>query len=485
VNWRLVARLMGIMLMVFAPSFLLPAILAALKGERESLAALGASAAITVAFGLGLRLLGARSRATIFRREALLVVALAWLVVPLFGALPFLLSGLLPSVTHAVFESISGFTTTGASVFGPEEFANAGHALHLWRLQTHWIGGLGITLLFVAILPSLGVGGKTLLRSEVSGPITSAEEPRVRVLLRSLLGVYVGLTMAQFVLLWALTPMTGWESLGHAMATAGTGGLSSNPSSIAGFESPAAAAIIFVFMLLFGTNLHLFVLLARGRWRQAWSDAEMRTYYAIVAVGILIVASQIVARHGGNVLHALGHAGFTVASVITTTGFMTDDWDAYPPLARTFLFILTFLGGCSGSTGGGLKVWRVLVLVRAAYAHALQAYRPNRVAYVRISGEILEPEVVRTVGVYFFSYIGLFVILGVLVSPFSPDLETALSASIACVANVGPGLAAVGPTMNYAHFHDSAIWMLSAGMLLGRIEIFPLLTVLSPVFWKR
>ena len=462
---------------------LLPVVWAIAYGEHRSLVSLSLTIVITVLFGGALRWLGRGGKNQIFRREAIAVVALSWVILPMFGALPYLLDGVFASPIDAYFESVSGFSTTGATVL-TEIRSSMTHATHFWRLESHWLGGMGIMVLFVAVLPSMGIGGKMLFKSEVPGPITEALTPRIKETSGALWRIYIGLTAAATVALM-ICGMGLWDAAGHAMSTLGTGGFSTHDRSIAGFESSAIEWTISLFMFLAGVNFSLYVLAAQGKRRAAMHDLELRTYAAVVAISGLVVSLAILERHHGSVSDAFRHGVFQVLAVVTTTGFGTDDFDAYPPLARNLLFFLMFIGGSAGSTAGGIKVFRVIVLAKAAYAQLFRTFRPQSVVRVKVQGAAIGDDVVRSVTSFFFAYMLLLAATSIVMSTMMPDLESALSSTLACLGNIGPGLSAVGPTHNYGFVPAAGKLILTACMILGRLELYTLLVLLAPAFWRR
>jgi trk system potassium uptake protein len=483
VNWRGIAKIVGQVVLGFGVTFALPMIWAIGYGEWSSLRAFLATTALTTSVGGGLYAWGRRA-GQVHRRDALVLVALSWLLIPMFGALPFLFDGVFTSPVDAWFESVSGFTTTGATVLTEIEDAMS-RSVHFWRMQTHWLGGMGIMVLFVAVLPSIGVGGKMLFKNEVPGPITEGLRPRIRETSLALWKIYIVLTLVQTLLLMAFGGMDLWNASSHAMSTLGTGGFSTNNASIAGFDSVAVDVICTVFMLIAGVNFSLYFMVVQGKGSSVVRDRELLAYAAIIVVATAAVTLSILGRHGGDLLQALRYGAFQVAAVATTTGFGTDDFDQYPPLARTLLFFLMFVGGCAGSTAGGLKVFRCVVMSKAAWMQIARTFRPQEVGPLKLRGVPIEDDVVRGIFAFAAAFFGLFVVGSLVMSLMSPDLETALSATIACLASIGPGLAAVGPTQNYGFFAAPAKVVLTLLMLFGRLEVYTLLVIFAPRFWRR
>lgn len=471
------------LLLVLSVCMALCALVGPLRGSLAGSVHMGLAAAICAGAG-GLALfMGRKAPARIGRREALVVVAASWLSTGIFGGLPFVIgAGFTP--WDAFFEAVSGFTTTGATIL-PEIEARLSPPLHLWRLATHWLGGLGIVVLFVALFPALGVGGKHLFRTEAPGPATDGLAPRIRETASVLWKVYATLTLVCVALLM-LAGMDWFEATAHAMATLGTGGFSTRNASIAAFDSVPIDLIITAFMLVAGTNFVLFYESLRGGPRAFWQNIEFRVYLGIFAAVTMLITVDIHGAVHDTLAQSLRYASFQVAAIMTTTGFGTDDFEAWPTFSQTLLVILYFFGGSAGSTAGGLKIIRVVIIFKAIRNEIRRGYRPTLVAPTRI-GRLVVPHTVVTETLAFASVFMLTVgIGGVLVALMDPvDLTTAMMASLACVANVGPGLAMVGPTDNFGFFSAGSKMVLSFCMLLGRLEFFALLALFVPSFWRR
>ncbi len=441
------------------------------------------SAAITAGTAAVLLLLARRyHRAELGRRQALLVVGLAWVAMGLFGGLPFLLGASFP-VHDAIFEATSGFTTTGATIL-PEIEERLSPPLHLWRLLTHWLGGLGLVVLFVAIFPALGVGGRHLYHSEAPGPRSQGLVPRIRDTSKALWRIYLAITAAEVALL-LLVGLDPFNAIAHSFSTMGTGGFSTMNASIAGFDSVAVELVILVFMLIAGVNFGLFYEATHRGWRGLFKNAELRVYLGLFALVVLIVTVNIWPLKQ-DLLEALRHASFQVAAIISTTGFGTDDFESWPTLSRCLLIGCYFVGGSAGSTAGGMKVIRLIIIVRVLMVEIRRTHRPKLVAPVMVGGRAFPSGAVMEVFAFVTVYLLTFLVGALLLAVLDPvDLTTALMASLACVANVGPGLGLVGPVDNYAFFSPAAKLVLSMLMLLGRLEFFTLLALLNPRFWKR
>jgi len=459
------------------------AVMGPLRGSLGGSVAMVVAASICAGFGGVALLVGRRAQREIGRREALFIVAVAWLSCGVFGGLPFVIGAHL-SPADAFFEAVSGFTTTGATIL-PEIEHRLSPSLHLWRMLTHWLGGLGIVVLFVALFPALGVGGKHLFRTESPGPQSEGLAPRIRETASVLWKVYAAITALEVALLM-LAGMDWFEALVHAFATMGTGGFSTRNASIAAFDSLPVEIIITIFMVVAGGNFGLFYEALRSGPRALLENTEFRVYIGIFAAVSLLITIDIHGSVHETIGQSLRYASFQVASIMTTTGFGTDDFEAWPTFSQTLLVVLYFIGGCAGSTAGGIKVVRVVIIFKAIMGEIRRGFRPTLVAPVRV-GHLAVPGNVVTESLAFgMVYLLTVGMGGVLVALFdSVDLTTALMASLACVANVGPGLGMVGPTDNYAFFSAASKTVLSLCMLLGRLEFFALLALFVPTFWRR
>jgi trk system potassium uptake protein TrkH len=483
-NLRTVARLLGVLLAGTTVSVLLPAGVAIALEEWQSLLSFGITALLFGGIGMGLRAFGGQLRGSVLRREALLVVTLAWFAVPMIGAVPYLLDGVLHHPIDAFFESASGFTTTGATVLASIDGAMS-RSMHFWRMQSQWLGGMGIMVLTVAVLPSLGISGKMLFRNESSGAITEGVRPRIRETSVALWKVYIVLTLVLCGLLSMVSGVPLDVALGHAMSTMGSGGFSSFGASVAGFGSPAVEWILTFFMVVAGVNFSLYYLFLLGHRRVFLEDREFRAYAAVVAVATLGVAAVLLLHAGGSVETALRRSAFQVVSVVTTTGFASEDFNQWPAAARTALFLLMFLGGCAGSTAGGLKIYRWLVMVRATVGQLTRTVQPATVVLLRLGRSTVPEGAILSIQAVFFAFMLLAGFSTLLLNLVVPDLETALTASVTCLGNVGPGLGGVGPMENFGWLPAWARLWLAVLMILGRLELFTVLVLFAPAMWRR
>lgn len=414
-------------------------------------------------------------------REGVVIVTMGWVACGVFGALPFALGGF-PSFTDAVFESVSGFTTTGASILPDIESVPAG--LLFWRSLTHWLGGMGIIVLAIAILPFLGVGGMQLYKAEVPGPVADKLQPRIKDTAMSLWKVYVLFTAAQTVLL-TLGGMTVFESLCHAFGTMGTGGFSTRNASVAAYDSVYIDYVISFFMLVAGMNFALHFQLVRGRPLALWRDTECRFFLGVVLGVTACVAVAIRGVAVASWPEAIRFSVFQVASIITTTGFATANYELWAPLAQGLLLLCMFVGGCTGSTSGGIKCMRIMILFKHAYRELFRLVHPRGVVAVKFGSKQVKEEIMSSIWGFFVLFMVVFVAAGLLLTAMGLDVLTAFSAVIACLGNVGPGLGEVGPAENYGGLPWLAKWVLTLCMVLGRLEIYTVLVLFLPEFWRK
>ncbi len=478
---QVIARLLGVLLVVLGGTmaFCLPSAL--YYGEGLAVNALLLSMVITAAVGAGLYMWGRNTRLTVYRREALAVVGLGWLLIGLFGALPYYFAHTFPTFIDAYFETVSGFTTTGATVLTDVEAVPK--AILLWRMTTHWLGGMGIIVLFVAIFPQLGVGAKQMFRSEVPGPITEGLRPKIKETALALWKIYSLLTLAAAVLLM-FCGMEPFEAICHAFSTLATGGYSTKNASIGHYDSVAIDVVITVFMFLAGVNFSLYYLMMRGRVQALWRNGEFRIYMATTIVVSLLIALDIREIHG-EFLQALRYASFQTLAILTGTGFGTDNFDAYPPFSKLLLVCLMFVGGCAGSTAGGMKISRLMVVFKVAYQEIYKVFRPQVRMSVRIGRSVVAEDTVRSILVFFSTFVVIFALGSIFMAALGLDIVTATTSVAACLANIGPGLARVGALENYAHIPAIGKVFLSFCMMLGRLELATLLVLLVPDFWRR
>jgi trk system potassium uptake protein TrkH len=479
-NARLVFNLLGKALSIEG-ILMLPSVLVALVYGGGDWDGLLITAAVTGLMGLLLSFMVKPRNENLRAREGLAVVALIWLTMSLFGALPFYIERAIPRYADCFFECVSGFTTTGSTILTDVEALPKG--LLFWRSFTHWVGGMGVLVLSLALLPHVGAGAHHLLKAESTGPSPGKLMPRIGKSSRTLYQLYLGMSLLLFLILMACG-MDWYDALIHMFGTAGTGGFSNYSLSVGHFKSPVIDFVIGTFMLLFGINFSLYFLLFRGKFRQALRSEELWVYLGIVGISVLLISLAILPGLG-NWWEALRQGYFQVTSIISTTGYATTDFDLWPQFARGLLALLMLLGSCAGSTAGGLKIVRVTVLGKSMAREIKRSIRPRSVATVKMDGHALEEETVGQIQMFFFVYLLVMILAALVVSLDGFSLETNLTAALTAVSNVGPGLGSVGPAGNFSGFSDLSTVVLSLCMLIGRLEIYPILILLAPSSWRK
>jgi len=479
-NYRMIGYMVGRMMLIGAALMVLPLIVGLIEGDGTLAAFLIPATAMGAAGGA----MSARrpKRDTLYAKEGMLVVAVVWLVMSAFGALPFVISGQITSYVDALFETVSGFTTTGATVLLDIEALS--RSMAFWRSFTHWIGGMGVLVFALAVLPKHENHSIHLLRAEAPGPMVGKLVARMHVTARILYGIYVLMTLILVVLLMA-GGMSFYDSLLHAFSTAGTGGFSNYTASVAQFDSVYIETVISVFMLLFGVNFNLFYLILLGKVREVFQSEELRWFVAIVAVASVIIALDIVHMYG-SFAESIRHAFFSVSSIITTTGFVTQDFGRWPEFSQYLLLLLMLCGACAGSTGGGLKVSRVIMVFKIVANEFRRVLHPRSVTSVKLEGKAVDKNVVSGLHSYLVLYITMMVASMLVLALFEEDFTTVVTGVITCFNNVGPGLGEIiGPSGSFAALSDPAKLVLCFDMLAGRLEIYPMLTFLLPGLWRK
>ena len=482
VRFGLVLNRTALILLAIAP-FMLTAIPFSLYYRANDIPTILASFGITVVAALAMYGLTPKG-GEVTHREGICIVTLGWILTAGFGALPFYIYGTFPTYTDAYFEAMSGFTTTGASVLAEIEAQPAG--ILFWRSLTHWLGGMGIVVLSLAVLPALGAGGMQLYRAEVPGPSADKLVPRLQETAKRLYVVYTIISAAE-VLLLLLGGMNLFDSLTHMFGTMGTGGFSPKNASVGHYQSAYVDLVIAAFMLIAGANFLLhYNAMAKRDYRGYVKDEEFRFYTGVVGFCTLTVALNLVLQNVYAAFpQALRHAFFSVVSIITTTGFATEDFEKWPAYGHYVLLLLMFVGGCAGSTGGAIKCVRVWLLLKIAYGQLFRIVHPKAVRTLRYNGRIVAPEVAQGVQSMFALYMLTFVAASVALAWLGHDVLTAISAVAATLGNVGPGLGNVGPTENYFHFSLTAKWICSFCMLVGRLEVYSVVVLFVPEFWRK
>ena len=477
-NTSIIRYTLGQVMKIEAILMLLPCIVAVIYGEKEGLAYLIALSICGI-FGI-ISTLRKPASNVFYLKEGCIATALSWIVLSIFGALPFILSGEIPSFVDALFETVSGFTTTGASILNDVE--TLAYCNLFWRSFTHWIGGMGVLVFLLAIIPLSGGSNINLMRAESPGPSVGKLVPKIRYTARLLYIIYFVLTFIEVILL-LFGRMPVFDSITTAFGTAGTGGFGIKSDSMMSY-SPYIQWIVTIFMILFGVNFNAYYLLLLRQFKKAFKIEEVKFYFIIILTSIGIIFINIYNTAMG-VFSALRHASFQVASIITTTGFATVDFNKWPQTSKLILVLLMFIGACAGSTGGGIKVSRITILVKTVIKELNSYIHPKSIKKIQIDGKPVEHEIVRAINVYFVTFIILFSISVFAVSLDGMDLITNFTAVTATINNIGPGLELVGPTGNFSIFSPFSKCVLIFDMLAGRLELFPLLILFHPTIWKE
>lgn len=483
VNLRTITWVLGSFLAYLSSSMMVPYLYALLTDHVDQSSMLRSSLITAAAAALFLLLGRKRERRDLYHREGILLVSLIWVVICGFGSLPYYFSDSYASVSDAVFEATSGFTTTGATVISDVD--GLSRPIHLWRCFSHWLGGMGIVLLGLAILPLLGQSGNALYRAEFSGASSERMQPRLVETARALWRLYVFFTVAEVVLL-LFAGMNLFEAVCHAFSTLGTGGFSTRTESIAGFNSPLIEYIIILFMFLAGISfIQHYRFWVEGKAASVLHDYEFRAYLLIILISACIIASTLLAGSDAAYEPVIRAALFQVVSILSTTGFVTADYSLWPPVLQLILLVLMFVGGCTGSTAGGLKVARIVLLLRTVFRDFRRMAEPQGVFRIRAGEEVISELAIT--GLLNLIFLALFILLiaSFLLTATGLDLVTAVSSVIACQFNIGPGLGMVGPVENYAELSAFAKWVLSFCMIAGRLEFYTLLILFTAVFWNR
>ena len=477
-NYKMIRFVISWVLKVEGMLMLLPALVGAMYQEKTGFAYL-IWGLLCIAAGLIL-CFRKPSNMEIYSRDGFVCVSLSWVVLGVFGAVPFVITGEIPFYINALFEIVSGFTTTGASILSDVEALS--HASLFWRSFSHWIGGMGVLVFLLSVLPMVGGSHMNLMKAESPGPIVSRLVPKVQMTAKLLYQIYLGMTILEAVIL-ILGKMPIFDAITITVGTAGTGGFAIRNDSLASYTA-FQKNVVTVFMILFGVNFNFYFFLLMRKMGQAFKMQEVRAYFLIIASAIGIITVNTVSLCG-NALQAFQDAAFQVGSIITTTGYATVDFDKWPQLSRTIMVLLMFIGACAGSTGGGIKVSRVLILLKSVKKELKQYLHPSAVEKIKMDGKIVEHEVVRSTNVFMVAYVLIFTVSVLLISLDEYDLVTNFTAVTATFNNIGPGLALVGPTGNFGFFSNFSKVVLIFDMLAGRLEIFPVLLLFSRETWKR
>lgn len=460
---------------------LLPALVALIYGENTVAGKILIIAVLCICLG-SIFSRKRPKRSDIFVKDGLMIVGLAWVMFSLLGALPFYFTGAIPRFVDAFFETVSGFTTTGSTIL--TDIESLPYGIHFWRAFTHWVGGMGVLVFVMAVIPLAGSKSLNIMKAEVPGPTMDKIVPKTRQTAKILYLIYVALTVAEVVLL-VLGGMPLFDAFIHTFSTAGTGGFSNKADSVSFYDSAYIDGVITVFMALFGVNFNLFYLLLLGKFARVFKSEELRTYIGIIAVATLLITINIYPMYG-SFLTSFRYSSFQVTTIITTTGMMTTDFNLWPSFSKGILLMLMFVGACAGSTGGGLKVSRVLLLGKYIKSEIRKIVHPRSIVSVKVDGKVMDDTVIRSVTAYIMIYMSILVVSYLMISLNELDLETTLTSVITCINNVGPGFGEIiGPTQNFSTLSDFSKLVLTLDMLIGRLEIYPILFIFSPRMFKR
>lgn len=478
-NIKLIAKVIGQLLLIEAAALTLPLLVSLYYGEASALAFVETIFICLLVGGLLSYIKPKNQRIKI--KEGLVIVTFGWVFFSIFGALPFLFSGAIPSVADAIFETVSGFSTTGASILTEIEGLPLG--ILFWRSFTHWLGGMGILVFTLALLPKMGAGSFQIIKAESPGPVSEKVAPRVKNTAMILYLIYIGMTIIEIILLM-LGGLDFYEASVHSFGTVGTGGFSTKNTSI-GYYSPYVQWVITIFMFASGTNFALYYLMLKGKVKKALADEEFRFYVGIFLLAITILVIDL---SNSGIYETLGetirHSAFQAAAIITTTGYSTTDFDLWPSVSKAIILLLFFVGGCAGSTGGGIKNVRILIIFKSIKASFLKIVHPHAVTQVKLNGKTVHKDTILTV----FSFVmvwAMIVLFGtVIVSLDGYPLIDSFSAVAVTLGNIGPGFGVVGPTSNFAGFSDGMKYFFSFLMLVGRLELYTVLILLTPGFWS-
>ncbi len=481
-KYKAIAKTLSALILILSLNLVVPFFLAIVFHEtKEAKSFLCVISLMVVISLIVLFLLRKFSVKSLSPRDGFFFVTASWVLASLFGALPFYFSGAIPLFCDAFFETMSGFTTTGASILTDIEALPK--SMLFWRSQTHWLGGMGIVVLTVAIMPLLGIGGLQLIKAEAPGPTVDRLTPRITGTAKILWGIYLGYTVIQTTLLYA-GGMTLFDAITHSFGTLATGGFSTKNASIAHYKSPYIENVTTVFMVLAGINFTVHYRLLTGRFKSLFKDGEL-IVYLLIFFGTTAAISLSLYSNAFSPAYAVRLASFQAASILTTTGFASADYLRWPMLAQALLFFLMFIGGCSGSTGGGVKVIRIVTLLKKAINEMKYLVHPRGTFTLKVSGTSIKKDISYAISGFFFLYITMLVLTTLVVTSANVDLLSAFTTALATLGNIGPGFGRVGPVENYSFYPPHVKWFLSFAMMTGRLELYTVLVLFTPVFWKR
>ncbi len=481
VNIKVIFRVLGSLLIIEA-IFLTISLVVSLIYKENDYTAFIKTIIIALSLGILARLTTRKTNTRIGKREGYIIVSMVWIVFSFVGSLPFIFSGEIPDLTNAFFETMSGFTTTGSSILNDIE--SLPHGILFWRSIIQWMGGMGIIVLSLAVLPILGIGGMQLFTAEVPGPVPDKIHPRVKETAKRLWLIYLILTTVETILL-SLGDMNFFDALNHSFTTMATGGYSTKQASIAYYDSPYIHYIITLFMFIAGINFTLVYFGLKLKFKKIYKNEEFKYYFSFILFFIIVTA--IVLYYTGNfgAEKSFRDAAFQVVSLITTTGFATADYLKWIPFLGIFLFAAMFIGGSAGSTGGGMKVMRIVLLIKNSWAEFKRLVHPNAVIPVRFNGNTVSPQIIRNILAFIVFYLSIFIIGTLIMAAMGLDLESSMGSVIATLGNIGPAIGDVGPAENFYNIPAAGKWFLSFLMLVGRLELFTVIILFSPVYWKN
>jgi trk system potassium uptake protein TrkH len=481
-NLRLISYMVGVLVFYLGLSMCLPLGVALYYNDGSATAILISLAATCGLGGTVFLLTRGHQDFHLSHRDGMVIVTLGWIAAGLIATLPYLLSGAIPDMTDAFFEAMSGFTTTGSSIL--TDIEHLPPAILFWRAQTQWLGGMGIIVLSIAILPFLGVGGMQLYKAEIPSPVVDKLTPRISNTAKVLWKIYIAMTAA-LILLLLFGGMSLYDAVCHGFTTMPTGGFSPQNASVGHYQSIYIDFVILIFMLLAGINFSLHYKLVKGHPRQFFRDPELRVYLCMLGAFILVVFADVYGTIYPRILDAFRYASFQVVSIITTTGFVTADYEQWPAFSQQVLFFCMFLGGMAGSTGGGIKIMRLILLAKHCYLEIFRIIHPHATTMVKLGNAPVSQTIMRSIWGFFLLYIGIFIVATMAMAAMGLDMISALSAVATCLGNVGPGLGSIGPMDNFAAVPVLGKWLLIFCMLLGRLEIYTIIVLLLPAFWRK
>lgn len=479
-NYKAVLSILGNVVKYMVALLFVPLLIALYYGEGDAKSFL-----LTILIGAPIGFILSNIKAekkAIYAKEGFLIVGFAWIIISAIGALPFVISGAIPSFIDAFFETVSGFTTTGATILTAIEGLPKG--ILFWRSFTHWIGGMGFLIFMLALIPSLGSNSIHLLKAESPGPSPGKIVPKIKETAKILYLIYFALTLIEGILLMC-AGMNLYDAVIHAMGTAGTGGFSNMNASIAAFNSPAIEWIITIFMLIFGINFALYFQILKGNFKGFFKNEELRYYLLIILSAFILITVNIISLNGGDIILSIRQSAFQVSSIVTSTGFATVDFNFWPTLSKLIIVMLMFVGAMAGSTGGGIKTVRIVIMLKAIKREINKIIHPKRVNSVKIDGKTVDEDIIHGVFLFIGAYIIISLIAIFIISFDNFDVVTTVTSVITTMSNIGPGLEVVGPAGNFEAFSPLSKLVLSFCMLAGRLEIYPMLIMFSPSIWRK